>query len=131
MADACTVPRATRIGEPSRAEMREECARCGTVGPVDVACAGCQAAELAAEGDRLGDACLARTAAMEHAPWWRCSACGLVGGPAGNAHRALASLAKLERIITETGGYMAPEDQAALREARGVLAGRTRPIVDR
>ena len=57
-------------------ENLEECARCGTVGPVDVPCAGCQAsAALAAESDRLGDAFRARTAAMEHAPGCRCGVC--------------------------------------------------------
>ena len=52
--------------------------------------------------------------------------------------RSLNALEHLERILTETGGYMKPADQAALFEARAVLAehgripaGQRAPWVDR
>ncbi len=43
--------------------------------------------------------------------------------------RALDLVAQLERIITATGGYMSPEDQAWLREAQSLLVehGRRAP----
>lgn len=40
---------------------------------------------------------------------------------AAERDRALDLLSRLERIVTRTGGYMAPEDQDALREARAML----------
>lgn len=39
---------------------------------------------------------------------------------------ALDALAHLERILTATGGYMTPEDQARLREARTLLVAHGR-----
>lgn len=57
---------------------------------------------------------------------------------AAHLARALTALEHMERIITKTGGYMAPGDQAALFEARAVLAehgkrptGSHAPWVDR
>lgn len=57
---------------------------------------------------------------------------------AAHLARALTALEHMERIITAIGGYMAPGDQAALWEARAVLAehgkrptGSHAPWVDR
>lgn len=41
--------------------------------------------------------------------------------------RALDVLARVERIVTATGGYMSSENQAALFEARALLAEAGRP----
>lgn len=88
----------------------EECAACGVVGPVDVACRGCADRPTPRDLEVAG----------------------------AHLERALVALGHLERILTKIGGYLEHRDQAALFEARAVLAehgrrpaGTHAPWVDR